>query len=366
MFSNYREENRKRYRSISNPYWKRIGEIIDFPKEIPDYNKDIVREKNFNLNTNIDELYFKYIDFLEIDDNFALGEKFLRFSESYSNTGFFIDTEKDKLENKSKIDFIIDEENPILISHNLIICRENSELDIFIHYTDNGKITGFHNGFTKIYVGKGAKLNIYKVQDYLKPINYFDSNTIYVEDDGEVNIVDVQLGSKLKGTSYDVGLKGDRSLIDIKAIYLGTEKDKMDFSYDIDYIGRESKGYVEVVGALTDEARKVFRSTENFVRGSKRSEGDAREYATLLDKRVRSHAIPALFTTEDDVIGNHAASAGHIDGNKMFYLMSRGLDEETAKILVVESTFEPILGHLPDEQMKENILNFVKDRLGGK
>lgn len=365
MFSYYREENRKRYKNIPEPYWKRIRETISFPEEVPEYNRDIVRDNNFNINTSIDDYYFKYKKYLDLEKNFGLGEKFLRLSEANSNTGYFVETEPNKLENKSKIDFIIDKENPVLISHNLIICRENSELDIFINYQDDGFTRGFHNGFTKIYVEKGAKLNIYKVQNYHKSINYFDSNTIYVEEDGEVNIVDIQLGSQLKGTNYDVELKGDRSFIDIKAIYLGTGKDKMDFDYDIDYIGRETQGYVEVVGALTDEARKVFRSTENFVRGSKGAEGSAKEYATLLDRRVRSHAIPALFTTEDDVIGDHAASAGHIDENKMFYLMSRGLDEESAKILVVESTFEPILGNLPEEEMKNNILKLVKDRLGG-
>lgn len=366
MLKNYRAQNIKEYEMLPNPYWKRINEKILFPEKVLDYNKDIIVEKNFNNVMDVDEeLCFKYIKYLELDKNYGLGEKFLRFSEGFSNTGLFIDIEAGDKRNRARIDLNIDSENPILVDHNLIICRENSELDIFINYEDDKKTNGFHNGFTKIYAEKGAKLNLYKIQNYSQKIQHFDSSVIFVDEDAEVNIIDVQLGSKLKGVNYDVELKGDRSFCDIKNVYLGTDKDKMDFNYDINFLGRNAKGYVESVGALTDKAWKVFRSTENFKKGCKKSEGSAKEYVTLLNKDVKSHAIPALFCTEDDVIGDHAASAGQLDGNKMFYLMNRGLDKEAAKILVVESSFVPILEGLPEENTKKTIINLVKDRLGG-
>lgn len=365
MFQNYKKQNIKEYERLPNPYWKRINENIVFPEAISDYNKNIVSEKNFKLLENMDEdLWFKYIGYLELDKNHGLGEKFLRFAEGFSNTGVFIDIEANSLGNKSKINMNIDSDNPILVDHNLVIVRKNSELDIYINYEDDGKTNGFHNGFTKIYVEDGAKLNIYKIQNYSNKIKHFDSSTIFVDEDAEINIVDIQLGSKLKGTNYDVQLKGDRGFCDIKNVYLGTDNNKMDFNYHFDFLGRESEGYIESSGALTDESWKVFRSTENFIKGCKKAEGSAKEYVTLLSKNVKSHAIPALFATEDDIIGDHAASAGQLDKNKMFYLMSRGLDEERAKILVVESSFAPILESLPDKEVKADILKLVKDRLG--
>lgn len=347
-------------------YWKRIKEEIQLPVEVEKYNRDIFNENSLNFISYMkEEPRTKYSNYLTVNENNGLGEEFLKLSEISSNTGFIIDIDSNCSQGKSEIDFFIDKENPTIVSHNLIICKENSSLELTINYDDNDEIKGFHNGFTKIYVEKGAKLNIYKIQSYSKNITHFDSNIIFAEENAEINIIDIQLGSRLKGINYDVQLKGDNSICNIKSIYVGTEEDKMDFSYNIKYFGKRTNGFIESKGALTDSAWKVFRSTIDFVKGSKKAKGGESEYVTLLSKDVKSHAIPALFCTEDDVIGEHAASAGQIDQNKMFYLMSRGLDQNTAKILVVESSFEPILELLPDKEVKEKVLDYVKSALGG-
>lgn len=346
-------------------YWKRIKEEIHLPKEIEKYNNRIIKDKSSNFIRHIKEVEYNYTNHLVANESYGLGEEFLRLSEDSSNTGFLIDIDSNSPHNKAKIDFHIDKENPTIVDYNLLICRENSNLELVINYDDDREINGFHNGFTKVFIESGAKVNIYKIQSYSKNIKHFDSNIIFVKENAEVNIIDIQLGSKLKGINYDVQLIGDNSICNIKSIYIGTEEDKMDFSYNIKYLGRKTKGFIESKGALTDKAWKVFRSTIDFVKGSKKARGGESEYVTLLSKDVKSHAIPALFCTEDDVIGEHAASAGQIDQNKMFYLMSRGLDQNSAKILVVESSFEPILELLPDKAVKEKISKNVKSALGG-
>jgi Fe-S cluster assembly scaffold protein SufB len=62
---------------------------------------------------------------------------------------------------------------------------------------------------------------------------------------------------------------------------------------------------------------------------------------------------------EHDVIGNHAASAGQIDDDKLFYLMSRGFSHEESKRIIVESAFRPIIDQMPDEKIQERILERV-------
>jgi len=47
--------------------------------------------------------------------------------------------------------------------------------------------------------------------------------------------------------------------------------------------------------------------------------GNEEEFTILLSPKVKSFAIPLLLCKEDDVIGNHAASAGQIDEDKLFY-----------------------------------------------
>lgn len=112
-----------------------------------------------------------------------------------------------------------------------------------------------------------------------------------------------------------------------------------------------------------DHGTKVFRGNLDFKRGARHSKGVEEEYVVLLDPTVKSHSIPALLCDEDDVQGEHAASAGQINENQLFYLMSRGLNERESKKLIVEASFRPILDKLPLEDLRETINKEIDRRL---
>ena len=91
--------------------------------------------------------------------------------------------------------------------------------------------------------------------------------------------------------------------------------------------------------------------------------GREKEVVTLLDEKVKSDSIPALMCSEDDVIGEHAASVGQLDQDKIFYLMSRGLTLEAAKKLVIKASFEEVLSTISDETLKADIETSLDRRL---
>ena len=88
---------------------------------------------------------------------------------------------------------------------------------------------------------------------------------------------------------------------------------------------KKSFSDIHTLGALSDTSKKSFRGTLDFLRGAVASEGAEEDTCLLLDPTVKSISLPLLLCKEDNVVGNHAASAGQIDQNKLFYLMSRGL-----------------------------------------
>ena len=52
-----------------------------------------------------------------------------------------------------------------------------------------------------------------------------------------------------------------------------------------------------------------------------------------------------------------------MDEDKLFYLMSRGLDLAEAQRLVVEASFNPVLDRIPDEELKAEIDTYLQRRL---
>ena len=83
----------------------------------------------------------------------------------------------------------------------------------------------------------------------------------------------------------------------------------------------------------------------------------------LLSTDAHADAIPGLEILADDVACTHAAAIAQVDPNQMFYLESRGLDEEVARSLVVEGFLQSLLERLGEGTVREEIAAKLEARL---
>lgn len=336
---------------------------------IPEYNKEFLVEGNFSdvivkemhsslkINENI-----KY--YVNKEENYGVSEEFVALGEKSYNTGIFVHAPRNtKLAEPIRLEYKLNNENPIVIDNNVIVAEENSEITVVIDYTTIDDVDTFHNGVTKVYARDNAVVNIIKVQRMNSKSYHFDSQVAYSGYGAKVNWIQVELGAKNSVTNYINNLNEENSEANISSVYLADGERTIDLSYLMNHRGRRSLSNIETRGALKDKAKKVFRGTLDFKHGASRSKGSEEEYAILLDKTVKSDAIPLLLCSEDDVEGQHAASAGQIDSDKLFYLMSRGLDEKEAKKLIIEASFAPIIDKIPLEDLRNTITEEVHRRI---
>ena len=120
---------------------------------------------------------------------------------------------------------------------------------------------------------------------------------------------------------------------------------------------------IDVQGALKDEAKKNFKGTIDFKKGSKKAKGNENEYCMLLSDKAKSIALPMLLCTEEDVEGNHSTASGKVDEKQLFYIMTRGISYKKAVKLIVKSKFNKIIERITDEELKNEILSEIDKRL---
>ncbi|HEY8362136.1 MAG TPA: Fe-S cluster assembly protein SufD [Tissierellaceae bacterium] len=349
--------------------WKRIKlENYSFPK-IYNYRKEFIKltdelpdgVKLEKINDAIDR---KKINWLYADEVNGMGKEFVPFVNEHYNSGISLYLQRNtKAPNPIVIEFNMDEENPTLVDKNIIVAEPNSEATIIFHYHSDEKVEAFHNGFTEIHAKENSTINIIKIQRMNNLSHNFDTNIAYVKGEGKVNWITVELGSLITGANYTTYLDEVASESNLSSIYLGDGNRKLDLSYSMIHKGPRSVSNIEGRGALMDNAIKVFRGNIDFKKDARLSKGNEEEYVILLSPSVKSDSIPALFCHEDDVQGEHAASAGQINEDQLFYLMSRGLSEKKSKKLIIEGAFKPILDKIPLEELKELIGLEIERRL---
>lgn len=352
--------------------WLKVNEakLKDFQfQQIPPYNKTFINNDNFDeiivrkMNSSV--RFNENINyFTNKEESYGVSAEFVKLGEKQYNSGVFIHVPRNtKLQEPIKLEYKLDSKNSAVVDNNIIIAEENSEVTIVIDYSTVDDIEAFHNGITKVYARDGSVVNIIKVQRLSDKSHHFDSHVSYSGYGTKVNWIQVELGAKNSITNYVNNLNEENSESNVSSIYLADGERYIDLSYLMNHRGRRSISSIETRGVLKDKAKKVFRGTLDFKKGASRSKGSEEEYAILLDKTVKSDAIPLLLCGEDDVEGQHAASAGQIDSDKLFYLMSRGIDEKEAKKLIVEASFTPIIDKIPVEALREVISQEIHRRL---
>ena len=223
------------------------------------------------------------------------------------------------------------------------------------------------NGAREIYVdvAEGAEFALTYIQ--FAPVDVPAASRIHanVARGGLFSCTLVEAGAVHTASELRVTLAGDEARADVWGLYFGDEARKIDLNYVIRQEGRRTDANMQVRGALLDRSVKTFRGTLDFIQGARGSVGKEDEEVMLFSPHVRNRSVPLMLSHEGDVDGHHAVSIGRMDAEKLFYLMSRGLDDRAAQQLIVEASFEPVMARIESEELRAEIAGYLERRLLG-
>lgn len=294
----------------------------------------------------------------------GLGEELTKQVNEHANfkSNIVIDSKTNK---DITIDFEFDDDNKSLVDSIKITANEGTKSTVIIKYrSKDADLKAYHNGAIKAKVCCGAVLNVIVANFMNNSSNNFLSIEDEVEANARINFYIVDFGGKNTVTNYYSNVKGKEADSRLNALYIGKDEQLIDLNYIAELYGEKSNADIEVQGALNDSSRKHFKGTIDFKKGCKKATGNENENCILLSDKAKSLALPMLLCSEEDVEGNHSTSSGKIAEKELFYLMSRGFTKKEAMKLMVRAKFNKILEEIKNEDLKNEILEFMDKKIG--
>lgn len=273
----------------------------------------------------------------------------------------FVSTKENSLNQVVSLE--LNEENNQLVDIIKIRAEKNSTLNLTLDYFSDEAVKGFRHSIIEVEAEENSNVKIFISQRFSLDVLSIQSVYYKVKENANVEFVQVDLGGRENYVSYIGDLVDNNSNVNVNSIYFGKNEQKLDFNYVATQRGRATNYDLAIKGALADKAQKTCRVTIDFKRGSSTSKGSEQEYVTLLSDDIRNVAVPILLCTEDDVEGFHAASAGKIDENILFYIMSRGFSESEAKRLILESKFAETIDLIDNEEIRKRVYTTLSKKL---
>ena len=124
-----------------------------------------------------------------------------------------------------------------------------------------------------------------------------------------------------------------------------------------------SIGHILQHGVILEAGTLTFNGIGHIIRGAKGADAQQESRVLMLSDKARSDANPILLIDENDVTAGHAASIGQVDPEDMYYLMSRGLDQDTAERLVVRGFLGAVIGEIPVKAVRQEMIDVIESKL---
>ena len=299
----------------------------------------------------------------EFKPKFSIGDSLVNQLNNEANQEIYINIDK-QLVSPIIVDFELDDEQNVLVDNVVIRVEEGIEATVILKYkTQNEAVKAFHNGACTVKAKANSNVRVI-ILNLLNQNseNYYSMNN-KVEENANLEYVIADFGGSKTVTNYYSNLVGNTSNNEVNTMYLGKDEQLLDLNYIAEVYGKKANIDIEVYGALKGNSKKNFKGTIDFKTGCKKAVGNENEYCMLLSKTAKSKALPMLLCSEDDVQGNHSNSAGKIDEDKLYYIMTRGISKKEAQKLIVKAKFNRVLDRIDYEDLKQELIEEIDKRL---
>lgn len=292
--------------------------------------------------------YFSTV--IPIEDN-----KFAALNSAVWSGGSFVYVPKGvKVELPLQAYFRLNMANIGQFERSLIIVDEGAQ----VHYVEGCTApqyttNSFHSGVIEIIVKKGARMRYTTIQNWSTNVYNLVTQRAVVEENGTMEWVDCNLGSKVTMKYPSCYLMGSGAHGEILSVAFAGKGQQQDAGGKILHFAPNTSSKITSKSISKSGGRSSFRGLLKVFKGAYNVKSHTVCDALLLDPQSRSDTYPTIEIDEEDVTIGHEASVSKVGEEQLFYLMSRGLSEGEATTMVVSGFIEPFVKELPMEYAVE-------------
>ena len=238
------------------------------------------------------------------------------------------------------------------------ILEENSCLKL-INISDDDSRSNFINNYYTFYLKKNSILKNYKIDlKTNKNIKYFFNN-IDQEENSISEIFFLSSGSTFSKNEVNCNLKGKFASAFVNGIFSLNNKKHHEIKSNINHLFENTKSYQLIKAVLGDESKAVYQGKIFVNSDAQKTDGYQLSKAILLNKDSEFNAKPELEIYADDVKCSHGSASGSLNEDSIFYLMSRGLNYQQSRELLINGFLLDVVEKITDPEVKNLIKNMI-------
>jgi len=218
----------------------------------------------------------------------------------------------------------------------------------------------FSNTVVEVRLHEGAKLTHYQLNIEPESVLHVGNVQVSLAAHAEYESHQFAVGSRLKRRDLQVNLTEAGASARLFGIYLGRNKQHVDFRTVLDHQAPHCTSQESVKGIVRDDARAVFNGRIHIHRHAQKTSAEMSNKNLLLSRTAEVNTKPELEIYADDVKCAHGATVGQLDKDALFYLRSRGISVNDACQILSDAFVYEVLDQMPLEAIRDYTAQWVE------
>ena len=245
----------------------------------------------------------------------------------------------------------------------LIHVAEQAHIQLVETYVTIGTADSFLNQVTEVIVEKDALVEYYKIQNIAPAANQVSTTHFRQTGKSFIHAVTISLNGGIIRNNLNMAMEAEYSEAHLYGLYFLKGNSHIDNHTIVDNVKPHCLSNELYKGIIDDNATAVFNGKIFVQPQAQKINAFQSNKNVLLSDTATVNTKPQLEIYADDVKCSHGCTVGQLDEEALFYLRSRGINEKTAKSLLVHSFAVDILEYIKPQAIRNYVDQLISERL---
>ena len=245
----------------------------------------------------------------------------------------------------------------------IVAAGHHAEATVIEHYVGLDDAANLTNAVTELRLEEGARLKHYRLQRESRKGFHIGSVHVSQAAASRYESHNVQMGAQLSRTDINTDLEGEGAETLFNGLYMLNGRQHSDTHTRINHNEPHTTSEESYRGIIDQHGRGVFNGRVYVAPQAQQIAAYQSNDNLLLSGKAEIDTKPELEIYADDVVCSHGATVGQLDRQALFYLRSRGVEEEAARGLLLYAFAEAAIGRMHLEPLQDWLHGFVIDEL---
>jgi Fe-S cluster assembly protein SufD len=240
---------------------------------------------------------------------------------------------------------------------------EGAQVTVIESYAGLGPGTVLTTAVSAFHLEPGAIVDHVKVQRETDTAFHMATMTAWLGRSSTLTSHALTFGGRIARNDIHATLDGEGAECTLNGLYVGTGDHLIDTHTTIDHAKPHCPSHEVYKGILSGRARAVFNGKILVRQDAQKTDAKQTNRALLLSDEAQVNTKPQLEIFADDVKCTHGAAIGQLDEDAMFYLRARGIDDWSARVMLIHAFAGDILDRISAASVRDVAMKAVEHKL---